>query len=531
MPTPQELQGALEQKTPSGFATYPTDNLVDKVIADDSFLGAKMQKAMDLGVTRQQALNYYSYGRTEGKPVEIKKEPSFFKQFSDVAQSPAKLFAGTIGKNVQSLADTFGLESLSEIAGQTESVRNFESNREDVGDFFRVALPVTAGVASAGASVPVMGAVSFTAGSIGAFIESLTDFERKEFDQIATDSLKEGGIDAMIDIFTFGAARGFRAVRNLRKGKPVQDQVDKVVGRIIQSKKAKDIKSATSALSELDTTGVKEFSDLRDIADTKIAALAKSQDDRLSQIVEKHTLEALEETVKVGEKEATRNPVSTALDHLEELYTKTGDTENMLKIQGVKEVAEREGLSVQEINQLARDYGVEFKSKAFSKAGDPLTSINAEMHENVRKQLKNTSRSLLPDNASKAIDDSMTNLFTVRDLSKTMTEKVQNLSNRIEDRGLMAKVSAKLGGGIDVALGRSPSNLFTSLFVRGNIGQKSLNALQIEEGLSKNLGKLDDLLLELSDATDAEATNILIKFIRKNNLIGTSLKTFNGDDQ
>ena len=91
MPTPEQLRLAMEQKAESGYPAYTTKQLADRVIAEDSFLGKKIQRAMQLGVSREQALNFYGYGSAMGKPPEPKKAGFFERLAQDVQQRSANL--------------------------------------------------------------------------------------------------------------------------------------------------------------------------------------------------------------------------------------------------------------------------------------------------------------------------------------------------------------------------------------------------------------------------------------------------------
>ena len=126
---------------------------------------------------------------------------------------------------------------------------------------------------------------------------------------------------------------------------------------------------------------------------SRITELAKTVDADLAKDTGRRILKDL--TIS-GETNAGKiikqNIVSKALDQLEELYTKIGDTVGSANIKEARKIAMKDGLTNLEINDLARVYGEEFGSKAFNKVGDALTSVNAQMYENTRKGLKSLAR-------------------------------------------------------------------------------------------------------------------------------------------
>jgi hypothetical protein len=436
-------------------------------------------------------------------------------EFGQTVQAPTKLLAGLAGKGLEAT----GIPGVSDIAGKMDVTQEIPENIARTGDFMRTALPLSAGIATAPISLPLTAITSFLAGTAGSAIEDITDEEKKSFADITLTALKTGGVDALIDTLSFGALKGLGMIKKT----PIGSKIDDVIGKIVQSKKASDLIDARKALSTLDTTGVKTWDDLTNITVSTRDALVKAQDEILGAIPDKYTLKQLTETIEAGGKKAKRNPVETALEHLNELYSKTGETEKLLKIQAIKEVAQKEGLTVAQINQIARDYGRDMP-KAFGKTGEQLTSVNATLHENTRKQVKDAARNLLPNDASKALDESMSALYTLERLTEKASESARGISNRIEERGLISKAASAIGGSADKLLGRAPSSIFTSFLIRGNVGQKTLNALQIEKNLAKNLKLLESLESELAGVADDRAVDILVKFIKDNKLLETSAK-------
>ncbi len=264
---------------------------------------------------------------------------------------------------------------------------------------------------------------------------------------------------------------------------------EELTGKVLQGK-TKDIASGKSGLADLDTTKVKTYKDLNTASSSKIKELATKQDSILSQDKTTHPVKEFEKTIGEGDNAVKTNYVKQGIDNLKELYSSTADAKGLAKINALEAKANGAGLTVQEVNQLARDYGSEFGSKAFAKvSGDPLTSVNAQKFENIRTGLKDTARELLPTDESRALDKRMTDQYTVKDLSGKMTEKVNALTQRLQKVNFLQKVGGTLGKALKVTgVGDLASKL---LGIDKVPGAATLSPVELEAQLSKNLSKFD----------------------------------------
>ncbi|MEK7112553.1 MAG: hypothetical protein AAB875_04445, partial [Patescibacteria group bacterium] len=107
-------------------------------------------------------------------------------------------------------------------------------------------------------------------------------------------------------------------------------------------------------------------------------------------------------------------------------------------------------------------------------------------YENVRKGVKDTLRNLLPDDKAKLIDKNLSEHINTKELVQKMEEKVNSLSQKVSDRGLIEKVGRLTGKTVDVATGGFVKGALTS-FIPSNVGKKVMNSLDLEKNLSKNL--------------------------------------------
>jgi hypothetical protein len=289
-----------------------------------------------------------------------------------------------------------------------------------------------------------------------------------------------------------------------KKLSTLEEKVDNLVGNITQGDK-KQIAKAREALQNIDTKGVKDFKGLKDLAKNDIETIAKKQDEYLSSFKDKIPVEDLSK--KIGERE--QNFVKQSISQLKKYYDETENLSGFAKVEEFEKRIEKEGVTVQEINNLAREYGSEIGEKAFSKVtGEPLTSINKIASENVRSGLKDVYRSVLPDDTAKELDKHMSNLYTLKSTSEKMEKSVQKLQNKIRERGLMEKLG-RAGGKIIRSLpvaGGAARGFFTAL-LDSNVGNKTMNSLQLEKELSTFLKKADKLNNKIDKMSDKQITD------------------------
>lgn len=299
------------------------------------------------------------------------------------------------------------------------------------------------------------------------------------------------------------------------------DEIDDVVGHIVQGK-TKDLAKAKAALSSINTEGVKTYEELGTRLQDGIDAL-KGKVDTLLEDAGFTTgplkADQLATITKVGEKTVTQNFVTDALDQLDELYGKIKSVPEQARIADLKTKLNTEGLTLKELNDVAREYGTEFGNKAFSKMGDPLTSVNAQAYENTRKGIKKAVRGLMPDNTVKMLDERMSEMISTNSLVKNMEEKVNALFQKAKKRGVLEQIARKGADLVNAATFNTVSG-FISRMLPSNVGLKVMNSIDLESALSKNLLKLDKLLKVTNDAS---LTDGIVDFIKNNS--GTIIKS------
>lgn len=266
-------------------------------------------------------------------------------------------------------------------------------------------------------------------------------------------------------------------------GKPQTAQ--KALGEVLQGG-TKDLGAGLRAISEIDTVGVKTFEEFAKRIATRIPELAKVVDDALDNVVKIPLKELATRATSSAGKEVSTNFVERATSHLKELYTKTGD---ILKAQNMDEFIKRmttEGITRQEVNMLAREYGEVFGQKAFSKTGEALTSVNARLFEGTRSGLKSVARQGLGGDVAKSADKALSDLYRVQRLINKNMEGVNKITQRIQNRGLLEKLGHGAAKALDVMTGGGIRGIVGGFLPRG-VGYKTMNMLDIEAALEKNL--------------------------------------------
>lgn len=302
-------------------------------------------------------------------------------------------------------------------------------------------------------------------------------------------------------------------------GAPVpSDKQLTAAGKIVQGKVA-DQATAARVLSQVSTKGVKTYADLSQALGGAIKTNLSKVDEAFNASPEPVKMKDLTQKTSstFGDKTVTAkmNYVDSAIKGLQELYQKTSDPANAARMKAMAQKANSIGLTPGEINGLARQYGTEFGTKAFSKVTkEPLTSVNAQSYENVRSGLKDTARGLLKDKAAQALDKQTSDMIRVKGLVDKMEQNVNQLTQKITKRNIIEKLSR---GGADVfnmiTLG-GPKAFLERIFP-SNVGLKTANSIDLENQLKKNLNTIS----KLKNADDSTFVNGIIKAARAVNAL------------
>lgn len=402
--------------------------------------------------------------------------------------------------------------NIQEIGSTTEQALNPEdiSGKKVAGDIIQIgsfAFPYGKVASTAGKAVgKTAGAI--TSGLTGGFIADI-GFNLQN-DKEGADIFKPGAatvIGGAIPVIGAGIGAATRA------GRKVVD-TEKTLGQILQSKSGqkRNAQLAQQAFSQIDTTGVKTFKELSDKLDEAMTIQMQKVDEALSKDSNIYTLDDFAlRTKDTAGNEVRTDVVGEALKNLDELYTTTADNTAAQNVRLLAQKAVEEGLTRQEVNNIARLYSSEFGSKGFSKLGDPLTSVNAQKFQNIQKGLKTVARGGLGFGEEAKLADE---LYSAMRNTKTLIDKnadaVDALRQRVQDSGLLEKLTRGAVRTLDTLSGGTLRGTVGALFP-SNVGLKTLNYLDIENNLAKNL----QLLQKAQKAkTDSQIIKLLngIKF-------------------
>lgn len=282
--------------------------------------------------------------------------------------------------------------------------------------------------------------------------------------------------------------------------------LDDLLLEVSQGKKA-DIPKFEKAIGSIDVEGVKTYEDLTKTFDNKIAEISKKQDDLLPSD-ESFDIKDLETTVW----NRKANFVKDAIDDLETVWLKENDLEFLSRVDDLKA---KQKLSIKDINDLARFYWSKFKEKSFNKMWDAKSSVSAARFENNRRWLKELSRDLLPDDVAKTLDAEMSNLFTAKDLSQKMADNVDTITKKVQPRNLVEKWFRSAADILNF-LTLWWASAFLSRMFPSNVGLKTMNNIEIQERLAKNLKAIEKATKKLEwIAEESKQASIIEKLAKE----------------
>lgn len=289
-------------------------------------------------------------------------------------------------------------------------------------------------------------------------------------------------------------AAGSGISKVLGKTTPVNkaQRVADLTGEILQGKK-KDVKGGIDVFKKLtknDLSKIKTYEEGVSLFDKKIEKLSQKQD----KLLEKDTVlrkgKDLALAMKVGEKTVKHNYVTDALDQLDNFYKATNNVADRSKIAQLRVKAKKTGFTTKDINEIAKLHGE--KLNAFNVNGQLASGLTKQGAENTRAGLKKTVREFFGGPISKKIDRDISQNIRVRKLFNDMSENVNKLQQKIQERSVGAKVGNLIGRGINLVGLGSPKGIVEALIPRGQ-GFKTMNALDLEKNLQKNLKLIKEL--------------------------------------
>lgn len=269
------------------------------------------------------------------------------------------------------------------------------------------------------------------------------------------------------------------AARAVAREKKVTD----AIGRVLQGE-IKDIETGRKVLSTIDMSDVKSYKQGEERLNEQIRAIRTAQDKALETNKATRVLNNLNLKTTVGGETVQQNYVKDALDQLETYYTKTNNAKGIATVKGIRQQAESGGLTAKEINDIAILHGKDLN--AFNASGELASGLSKQAAENTRAGVKATSRDLFGNNIARAADAELTKIIRVRDLFKDMNEKVNTLQQKIQQRSLGNRVGRLVEQATNIVSMGTARGFVEAIVPRG-MGYKTLNALDLEKQLQKNL--------------------------------------------
>ena len=304
-----------------------------------------------------------------------------------------------------------------------------------------------------------------------------------------------------------------------KSAQEVATQADDLVGAILQGDKA-SIAKGKRALSSIDTTNVKSFDDMATKFTDKKKGLAAVRDELLDQDQTKHLIKDLGKSKTVAEtgEVLTKNPVDDALGALEKMNE--GDIDELARIKSLRARGAAEGLTRREINDISVDYGRQVGKKAFDARGNLKETMKGIDTEAIRSGVKDAARGFADTDELKAIDSQFSDIINTEKQITKMSEAVNKLRQKAAVQTGAQKLAGKAGELVDFLSGGTIKT-FTSKFLPSNVGLKTMNSLQIQEQMAKNLTKLNKIETLMAKGTD-EAAEEALKMLRKEKLKSTA---------
>lgn len=321
--------------------------------------------------------------------------------------------------------------------------------------------------------------------------------------QTGKELVKEG-VEKTVQTGKELADSAIKTGKNIIAPKPIT--ATQAVGQILQGETS-DVVSGVKALSKIDATGVKTFSDLNTKIVDKVKELSNTITKELSKDTTPRKLSQLAVKVPLESGKVTRyNYVKDAIEELKNYYSKIKDIKKFNKITEYEKALDPisgRGISLNDVNNLAKMHGTDLN--AFNAAGELASGLTKQAAENTRKGLKETFRQFLTTPAAKKADKLISNLKNTETLVTKNIEAVNKLLQKIQERGLFEKIGYTVAKYGDVLTGGTLRGIVGGLLPRG-AGYKVLNMIDIEKALEKNLEILQNAI---KSGNDAELKNIL----------------------
>ncbi|SRR6266568_4025321 len=185
-------------------------------------------------------------------------------------------------------------------------------------------------------------------------------------------------------------------------------------------------------------------------------------------------------------------PAQDALTMLEAHYDNTNNPGKAAETGTLAHKYKTEGLTLLELNTLARDFGSEFDNvyKRTQDQGYVVKDADQPIRvENVRQMLKRQVRERMPNEDLQKIDEQTSNLIKTRGDADKFMLQLEKLENRLPQTSWWKKASGKLGDAVSFVQGS-----FLQKLLKISPKETELNVADMAERMPKAMRVLDQLL-------------------------------------
>ena len=366
-----------------------------------------------------------------------------------------------------------------------------------------------------GAAAPTARQAAMQLGKVGAITGGMygAGEEMTQRDSTLGSIAAQGAIGTGIGAASggaFGAATPLvtKALSPAQRALTRKNEASEAVNRVLQGKTA-DGPIGERAFREIDVEDVKTNQELRGRIDEKITDISSTLDEALETNPLRRPLSNLEHSFDVNGQTVKNNYVSQAMDQLEKEYVKTNNLEGLATMQQLRRKAEVDGLTVKEINDLARLHGQDLN--AYLPSGKLSSGLAKQTAENTRNGLKSTSRTMFGNKVSAEADKTISDLIRVRDLIDKRVEAVNSLKAKTANRTLSQKAGSLMEQALNIATLGSSRGIAGALLRAAGKTDGKLDALQLEKRLAKDLETIQAAAKD--GASEADIIQKLEQFI------------------
>lgn len=275
-----------------------------------------------------------------------------------------------------------------------------------------------------------------------------------------------------------------------------------------------DAQATQRALREIDLDGVETNADLISRIDEKIKNVSEGLDGALATDTTRRNLRQLVHTTNVNGQPVRHNFVEEAIDQLEKEYTKTNNIRGTAQMRQLREKAMREGLTVQEINDLSKIHGKDLSG--FSKLTNELSSgLAKQAAENTRKGLKDTARTNFGNKVAEEADRVISDLSRVKKLASDRVRELDSFLKKNTSLTFRQKASNLIEQAINIASLGSSRALMAAVAKGGKaVKTNTLSAMDLEKRLTEDLKLIQEAVKK--GASEDDIISKLQQFIKNN---------------